>query len=224
VLASARAEDGTWQFKLTPYAWTIGLDGDVGAGGLTAPVDAKFLDAVENLDLAGMLSAEANNGTWGLLFDGAYLKLSDDSNTAIGKVDVESEQWILQGAAVYRVVKNEKTTVDFGAGARSMDMDMDISTDLRDASGTKNWVDPILVARVRQQFAEKWFGTLSGDIGGFGVSSELTWQLVAAAGYSVTENVSVLLGYRHLDYDYDKDGFIYDAASRGLALGLQFDL
>lgn len=221
---SAHAQDAAWQFKLTPYVWAMGLDGDVGTHGVTAPVDVKFTDAVKDLDLAGMLSGEANNGTWGILVDGAYLKLSDDANTAIGNVDAEVEEWILQGAAVYCVSKTEKTVVDAGVGARFMNLDTDINTPIEDVEDTEAWGDPLLVARVRQQFATKCYGVLMGDIGGFGVASDLTWQLTAAAGYSFTDTISMLLGYRYLDYDYENDGFSFDVATSGLALGVQFDL
>ncbi len=223
-LASARAADGEWQFKLTPYAWAMGLDGDIGAAGKTVPVDVKFTDALKDLKLAGMVAAEANNGTWGIVADAAYLKLSSDSSTPVGNVGVEVEEWIIQGALTYRIVKSEKTTLDIGAGARSMELNTDISTGLGTATTTQSWVDPLLYARVRQQFGERCFGVVAGDIGGFGVSSDLTWQLTAAAGYSFTKSVSMLIGYRYLDYDYDKDGFVFKVASSGIALGLQFDL
>ena len=65
---------------------------------------------------------------------------------------------------------------------------------------------------------------LYGDIGGFGVSSDLTWQLTAAAGYACTERCSMLLGYRYLDYDYESDDFSFDAVESGLVLGVQFAL
>lgn len=220
----ARAEEGAWQWRLTPYAWAMGMDGDVGVHGVTAPIEVDFLDAVDELDMAGMMAVEANNGAWGLLLDGAYLRLDDSSDTAIGEVDVEVEQWIVQASALYTASKTEKTVFDAGAGARWIEQDTDISSAVADADGTEGWGDPVLVARVRHQFAEKCFGTLYGDIGGFGVSSELTWQLIAATGYTFTEGISGVIAYRYLDYDYDEDGFVYDVAASGLALGLQFDM
>ncbi len=220
---SAGAQESAWQFKITPYAWALGLDGDVGAHGMKVPVDVKFTDVVDELDIGGMLSLEANNGTWGVLADGVYYRLDDDTHTAAGPASAEVEEWILQGAAVYRVFKSDKTLVDAGAGGRFVDMDTDVSVAGVKGSATESWADPIVVMRVRQQFAKNCFGVLGGDIGGFGVASDLTWQLIAAAGYSFNESVSLLVGYRYLDYDYD-DGLVYDAASSGVALGLQFSL
>ena len=219
----ARAQEEAWTFKVTPYAWAMGVEGDVGKGNLTAPVDVDFLDAIDDLDLAGMLAVEARKGDWGILADMSYLDLSDDKSTAVGKIDVEVEQWILQAFALYRVKDEGKTTVDVGAGVRSMDMDNDIDIAGRDASATENWVDPVVVARVRQQFGPNCYGVLAGDIGGFDVASKLTWQITAAAGYSFSETVSMLIGYRYLDYDYDDD-IVFDAETSGLGIGLQFNL
>lgn len=41
-----------------------------------------------------------------------------------------------------------------------------------------------------------------GDVGGFGVGSDLTWSLVGSIQYHVSRQVSVGGGYRALDIDY----------------------
>ena len=85
------AEEG-WSFKITPYLWAMGIDGDVGIGPVSVPMDVKFTDAVEDLELGAMLSAEARNGAWGILVDGAYLKLSEETDTLVGGFEAELEQ------------------------------------------------------------------------------------------------------------------------------------
>jgi hypothetical protein len=204
----------------------MGVDGDVGVGPVNVPVDVNFLDAVQHLKFGGMLAAEAQRGPWSVLGDAAYIGLEDDTSTALGKFEVEFEQWIVQGAVTYLVLDAGKTRVDAGLGGRYVSLDTDIGTPLRadDRNASDGWADPLIVARLRQQVAEKWFGVLYGDIGGFGVSSDLTWQLTAAVGYAFNETVSLLLGYRYLDYDYEKDEFIFNAAESGLGVGLQFNL
>jgi opacity protein-like surface antigen len=214
-------ESGAWKWRITPYAWAMGVDGDMGAGGVTAPVDIDFVDVVDELDMAGMLAVEADNGTWGVIVDGSYLRLDDESKG----IDVELEQWIIEGAALYRVSKSDKTQVSLGGGGRYIEQDLDLSAGGLDAEGTEGWGDPLLVLRVRQQFGPNCYGVLHGDIGG-GIDggSDLTWQAIATAGYAFTETVSGLLSYRYLDYDFDDNGFTYDAASSGIALGVQITL
>ena len=223
-MASAAVE--AWQYTFTPYLWALGVDGDITAGPASVPVDVKFLDAVKDLDMGGMLSAEARNGAWGILADGTYLKLSADADTALGKIEVEFKQWTLQGAVVYRVLDAGSTVLDLGAGGRYLSMDITLNTPAAtpDRNASKDLVDPILVARLSQHFTEKFYGVLVGDIGGFGVSSDLTWQAIAAAGYAFNDTVSMLAGYRALGYDFEKDEVSLDLVEHGIVIGLQFSL
>ena len=224
--APARAAEEGWTFKLTPYLWALGVDGDVGIGPVSVPVDVKFTDAVKDLELGGMLSSEARNGRWGLLVDGTYLELSEEADTWVGEFGAGLEQWTLQGAALYRVADAGATVLDLGAGARYLFMEATLNTpldtaDLEDSAGI---ADPILVARLRQQFADRFYGVFYGDIGGFGVSADLTWQVMATAGYSFNETVSLLAGYRALGYEYDQDAFRLDVVQSGIVVGLQLSL
>jgi hypothetical protein len=97
------AEEG-WTFKLTPYLWAMGADGDVGIGPVNSPVDIDFADAVKDLELGGMLGVEACQGPWSVMGDAAYIGLEDEASTALGEVEVEFEQWVVQGAATYLVL------------------------------------------------------------------------------------------------------------------------
>lgn len=217
------AEDG-WSYKITPYLWALGVDGDIGVGPLTAPVDIDFTDAVEDLEFGAMLSGEANYGPWSVLGDVAYLDLKTDEDTQVGEFEVKLEQWLVQGAVAYRVVQNDATTLDLGMGCRYFSLETRLRTpaETADRKASEGWADPIFVARVRQQITENFYGVLAGDIGGFGVSSDLTWSVNALAGYAFTDWLALLGGYRYLDYDYEDGPFSFDAAESGLVIGLQF--
>ena len=73
--AKQRAVD--WQFRTALYGWAQSLDGDVTVRGFTAPVDLKFSDLLQDLDMAFMGLAEVSHGRWGLLLDVNYAKISD---------------------------------------------------------------------------------------------------------------------------------------------------
>jgi opacity protein-like surface antigen len=83
-------------------------------------------------------------------------------------------------------------------------------------------VDPIIGFRVHHDLNEKWFVRALADIGGFGVSSDITWQGMASLGYRVTDNASVGLGYRGIGTDYTSGGTTYDVISHGLLLGFEY--
>ncbi len=100
-------------------------------------------------------------------------------------------------------------------------LDTQVSSSLpTSASANKQWVDPIVGFRGQYNFNDKWFLAGNADIGGFGVSSDITWSLEAAVGYNFTKNVSVELGYRYLYTDYSDGGFVYDMSQAGIYTGL----
>lgn len=72
----------------------------------------------------------------------------------------------------------------------------------------------------RTNAAGKLQGTLLADIGGFGVGSDLTWEFMPALSYRFSDAVSLALGYRWLDIDFDDSDFEFDAAQFGWLLGL----
>ena len=56
-------------------------------------------------------------------------------------------------------------------------------------------------------------------VGGFGVGSDLMWDASLNLGYQWMEGFSTTIGYRYLDVDYDKDGYVYDIAQDGPTIG-----
>ena len=51
--------------------------------------------------------------------------------------------------------------------------------------------------------SSKWRFTLRGDIGGFGVGSDLTWHALTKFTYRQSDSFSWYLGYRAIAYDYE---------------------
>ena len=92
----------------------------------------------------------------------------------------------------------------------------------RDFGGSKTWVDPIVGARFQTAIAGPVFARLGGDIGGFGVSSDFTWQVYGVLGVNVARNFSIGFGYRALGTDYSSGGFKYDVTSYGPTIGSEF--
>jgi hypothetical protein len=94
-------------------------------------------------------------------------------------------------------------------------------------SGTLDWVDPFVGLRVRHQLAPGREIQFLGDIGGFGVGSDLTWQLFAGYGFDFWQSsLHGIIGYRALAVDYSQDngGFenSLDLVLHGPVVGLSF--
>ena len=68
----------------------------------------------------------------------------------------------------------------------------------------------------------KYFTSGTLVIGGFSTGSDFMWDTNTNLGYQWTKSISTALGYRYLDVDYDKDGFIYDVGQDGSIPGLSW--
>lgn len=365
-----------WNLLVTMPGWAAGLSGDIGVAGYSpVAVDMGFLDILENLDMAAMLTLEARHRRWGLILDGIYMDMGTSGATPGGlltSVDVQVEQVLAEVDLAYRLLEGKQGYLDVFVGARYIYMGTEInfhldntgvseiSNELSNAivdrtvtaiqkevhktatriesqlaaldlsqradalraevrtavvekalqeqafrdiirtihgltpaerqlvvqkiesskqiiaankaltqavireraatevasarrkaqqavarakkelahaidatirrtvpeqvSGSKSWVDPLVGFRGRLNLTDKLYLAARGDIGGFGVGSELAWNAFGSLGYQWTERLSTELGYRHLSMDYSDGGFIFDADMSGIFLGLTYRL
>ena len=57
-VAPVEAEESEWDFGFRPYLWMTGLNGTIGANGVTSPVDMVWASTME-----------ARLGKWGVMLD-----------------------------------------------------------------------------------------------------------------------------------------------------------
>ncbi len=92
---------------------------------------------------------------------------------------------------------------------------------------SKTWYDPVVIARLTTDIKDKWLFMFRGDIGGFGIGSDLTWQLHATAGYRFTKVFQMSLGYRILSTDYkageEPKEFLFDVNEFGPEIRFGFN-
>lgn len=103
--------------------------------------------------------------------------------------------------------------------ARTLESKLDTTV-----SRTDDWWDPYVGLRGRYNLSTAFYLAAKGDIGGFGVGSDLTWQAEAALGVQMTRSIFTEVGYRALGVDYDKDGLVIDTITHGpqMTLGIIF--
>jgi hypothetical protein len=216
-----------WQIRAALYGWGTALDGDVTLRGNTVPVDAAFEDVFENLDFAFMGAVEIGNGKWSFLADLFYAELSISNARPNLEFNSELDQFVGNFVIAYNIIDQAGTRFDVYAGARvnSLDADLEILTNrvgTFSGSDSKTWIDPVIGARFQQELPNRFFVRALGDIGGFGVSSDITWQALAALGYHISDSAALALGYRGIGTDYEDGQFGYDVISHGLLLGFEY--
>jgi hypothetical protein len=93
----------------------------------------------------------------------------------------------------------------------------------RSASTDEGWVDPFIGARLRVPDTGKWNLVLRGDVGGFGVGSDLAWQVYPVVGYRFSKLFELQAAYRVIGMDYQGTGdpaFVYDMRIFGPEIGV----
>ena len=221
-----------WEFFFAPYLSIAGLNGDIAVKGLESSVDASFSDILDVLDIAVFLHGEARKGRWALMVDPNYLKLSEDADAGGANVKLQIQQWVVDVAGFYRAYErslNGDRTLALEAllGGRysSLDQELEI-VGLGKGSEAKQWFDPIVGGRLMTDLTEKLAFNLRADVGGFGISSDLTWSVSGLLGYRFTKMFSLWGGYKALGTNYEtgsgSDFFKYDTVVQGPVLGVGF--
>lgn len=238
------SEDGKWEFHLIPYFWMAGLNGDTTFKGNKFEVDANFSDILDNLDIGALVNFEAQKERWGFFLDTNYLKLSSDAhvdNPNVGRIDakLKVEQWLIEFGGLYRfgrwslgAEQGREMSLELLGGGRYWDLktELDLNAPLAglgvNVKLSEDWIDPFIGLRLRADLTPKLSLALKGDIGGFGVGSDFSWNASALFGYSFSKNISLWIGYRALSVDYEDgsgpDKFGYDVTMSGPIVGLAF--
>jgi len=229
------------EIALTPYMWFLQLDGNATVSGLDADVDVGFDDIWDNLNFAAMLEGEVRKGRFGVFANAIYANLEAENSTAGADIKAEANTlwagiggfyrlgpWKLAEAGRGRM--DPRVIVDPYVGVRytSLDLDLDVKGGGPDFSGDQDWVDPIVGFRSIWQFNKRWSLTTIGDIDGFGVGSDFSWQAAGFVGYNFSifgeSDSRLLMGYRALSQDYSDgsgaDEFKWDVVAHGPMAGL----
>ncbi len=211
--APVAAEESGWSFGLTPYLWLSTIDGSMtGNGGQPdVPLQLSAQDVVSQLDFAMMLSGEARNGRYGLLVDFLYVDLDTSTPTPFGalwdEAKVDTRGMIGSAAFTYRVFQNRPSWIDLYAGVRVLDLQV---------------VDPLVGARTHIDIMDGIGVSAAFDVGGFGVGTDLTWQVLGTVDYAFNDWIALRVGYRHMAINYSDGGDELDLNLSGPIIGTSF--
>lgn len=218
-----------WWLTIAPYGWVTATEGDMGVAGRVVPVDISMNDTLEDLEFAFMIAVEAGIDRWVFGIDAIYAASSGSSALPPGaapftRATVDFDQFFGRADVGCQMIDREDAKLTAFVGMRYSYLSTEIilsggAPDLT-ADGSKSWVDPVVGIHGVWDLNSRWFLHGGGDIGGFGVNSDLIWQANAALGYRITGNLTALVGYRGLGVDYSDGGFLVDTVAHGPVIGL----
>ena len=88
-------------------------------------------------------------------------------------------------------------------------------------SNDESWFDPAMEIKRRAPLGgSKFYMEGGAGLGGFGVGSDLYYEINANVGYQWNRSIGTAIGYRMFDVDYEDDGYVYDVKQQGWQIGL----
>jgi len=210
-----------WKVVFAPYVMGASIDGTTVVRGQEAAIDLSASDIFDNLELGFMSMLVVRKRDWGVTGDVVWVALG--KTTDIPPADVDPTLGLLSVSGVRRL--SDWADLTFGARWNRVEGSIHFKPPIDlDVERTRDWVDPIVGIVLRTPSGKKWHATLIADVGGFGVGSDLSWQVFPSAGYDLSPKVSLEAGWRLLDVDYDSDDendrFSYDVRYQGPVAGL----
>ncbi len=227
-------ETEKWEFNLAPfYLWAMDMNGQATIGENVSQVDVGFDQITDKLEAVFIVHFEGmHESNFGFLTDINYVSLGGDQSLPANTIlDVNMDMTIAEFSSLYRM-QYEEDAFDLIAGVRYVKIDMGLNiTSGAPINGLNlspqiDWIDPLIGARWIRDINKEWSLLVRGDIGGFGVSSDFTWQALGLVEWKPYEHTSFIAGYRVLDIDYEEGSgaqyFQYDVRSQGPLVGVNF--
>lgn len=238
--------DDAWRFAIEFYGWGPSIDATLSNG---IEVDLGFDDVFDDLRMAALFSVGASRGRWSFGTDVIYLDLGVSESgvftsdsilgsfvvTGSAKVDVDVKNWIVNPVAGYRLYKADWGQLDILAGGRYLYLkeEVDFSVNGRlelhgkellarsgrfHTSGSSDFWAAIGGIKGRIELPGAWHVPFYLDVGTG--DADLTWQAFAGIAYEMNR-FDVLLGYRHLDWDFGSSNGLSELEVSGPMLGIK---
>jgi hypothetical protein len=213
-------ETSGWRVDLTPYLWMAGMSGDATLRGIPIEhIDISFKDIIEDLDFGFAGHLEATKGKFTLFFDINYINISEKPQTVVVRV----KNTVGELGATYHL----GNVFEVLGGVRIIKWKLELTPSQIPVTfeRSKTFVDPFVGGRVRFPLGKSFIVGARGDIGGFGVGSDFSWNIILDASIRVARWGSLYAGYRWWDDDYgenDNKDFQLDLLTNGPILGFTF--
>jgi len=210
-----------FRFEVTPYLWVASIKGTTSSSGEESPpIDSDYnFFALENLDGVASATFTARKHQWGFLSDFLYVAYEDTFKEVTPlQTTARLEGTIIEFAGAYapRSIDN----LEFITGLRQQDITVSLALSTYKPEKSAIWIDPFIGVIYARPLKGKFHMALRGDLGGFGIESDIAINAEAMFRYKMGDTFSLKFGYRYLKVKFEETDFLYDISLDGLQLGL----
>ena len=237
----ADAVQDPWAFNLSTYLWLPSVYGDFSAGPFNKSSDPSFINIMQkqrNFPMAFNGHFEAHYARLGFYLDGNYFGLdfrplrdegySKGLSTRLGIMEYGASYRLFGSSASERIAhwdeRSRSNMLDIYVGGRTIWLGNEAEFGGISASSNASVSVPLVGGRVIVDFSPKWYITLDGSIGGFGVDNvSFSGSALGTVGYRTTlfdVPASVEAGYKALSVNVDKPHLTADIVMHGPFIGL----
>jgi hypothetical protein len=231
--ATAVPPGDRWTIEVAPYLWLASMDGNATVGGIKSDVDVPFSDLLKDLSGGLMMAVDVAKGRFGIGLNGLFARVSSDTDVGQTEIDTTSDSGQFAILPFYRLVEWQYGTSSSGrplrlvvapeAGLRFTYMRTELEVRRgRTVDSSESWVDPLIGSRIGLELTDRWGIIGEGNLGGFEVGSDFTWNAQAYVGYEFSlfgRPTTLLVGYRALYQDYHHNDFEWDVTMHGPVIG-----
>lgn len=212
------------RFGYQPYS--IDVEGTLAGRDFDASADLS--DIWDDTTMFGG-DVEFGKGNWFIDFFGFYQKTDVNKGDGPLSLDATFKETVLNPMLGYRIYQSSSKalTVKVMAGASYVNVDSDIDVYQPSLSISKDvdFVDPMVGSRAYLALA-RWFGvSLVGEVGGFGVGSELQYLVAGNLVFHLTRWFALSAGYSYWYWKYEDDDALLSRLEQsvyGPLVGVQF--
>jgi len=233
--ASASTASEDWHTDIMGYLWFPGVHGNVNALDQNVGYKASPSDVLSHVDFGLMGAVAARYKRVVMTADFLWITLSDTKTRVFAlpnapqlSAELKTRPVIFTPKIGYRLIDHPRIKIDGLTGFRFWHLGTTLSL-TPNLLGTNpyvsnNWVDPLVGGRIEIPLSPKLTATIAGDVGGWGVGSQMDYQIIPMLTYRIKPKLALDAAWRYLYINYKKTNFTNELAQSGLALGVTYSI
>ncbi len=236
---AAMGSERAWE--IMPYAWFTGIKGTMTVEGQLQGIDASMADVWDNSNAGGSIRCETWKGGNGFYVDLFFVNLTgeygDEEETFVPESDLFMVDLAYNHQLGFTPVFVDQESIDnreirylsLGVlvGVRYFSLRNSLQqSDAENLEQSGQYIDPIVGGYLHYRMAKALTFAAAGDIGGFGIGSDFTWNAWIRADVRLADWLWLNALGRAFDTKYEdgsgEDKIGLDARISGPAVGVIF--